>query len=437
MNTTLFVISILLLQGICWWVGKKSSKNANTENDYYLGGRNIGLFALTMTFFATQVGGGLVIGAAQESFRFGWWVLFYPLGQVAGLLLLGLGIGKLLARFQVSTVAQIFEVYYRSPLLKKLVSFFSILSLFMILAAQVLASKHFLITLGMDATWLFLLFWGLLISYTAMGGMKSVIATDLIQAFFFVGVFILAFATALSSGLPLIPEIPASDIPPGKINGWLFMPLLFTFIEQDMAQRCFGARSPSILSKGAIYAGIATLFICGIPVYFGVLGQYLGTGNEGSVLMLSVSAATTPWIASLVGCAVLAAILSTANALINAVGSNLSEDFSIAKTPSSRRWMACAIGACAIFASFCFTNVVDLLILSYELSVNCLVVPLLGALFLKRTGSLPAALASIGAGAVGYFLIHTIGLPELFGIGCSATAYVAGVWLTRLAEKKI
>ncbi|MBS0626443.1 MAG: sodium:solute symporter family protein [Verrucomicrobia bacterium] len=437
MNTTLFIISLLLLQGTCWWIGNRSSKSANTGADYYLGGRAIGLFPLIMTFFATQVGGGIVLGSAQEAYKFGWWVLFYPIGQVLGLLALGCGIGKRLAKFQVSTVAQVFEIYYRSPLLKKLVSLFSIVSLFMILAAQVIASKSFLTAIGVDASWLFYLFWALLISYTAMGGMKSVIATDLIQAFFFVGVFLLAFGASLFLGNPVLPENTPLEFSSSKINGWLFMPLLFTFIEQDMAQRCFGAKSSSILSKGAILAGLATMAISWIPVYFGVLGNSLGTSAEGSVLIYSVMAATSPWITSLVGCAVIAAIFSTANALINAVGSNLSEDFQIGNGSRSRRVMAILIGAMAILVSSCFNNVVDLLILSYELSVNCLIIPLLGALFLGERGrNLPAALASIGAGAAGYALGRFFGAPELFGIGCSAAAYLAVIALKRRVEEK-
>jgi SSS family solute:Na+ symporter len=386
-----------------------------------------------MTFFATQVGGGLVLGAAQEAFKFGWWVLFYPIGQVLGLLFLGWGIGKQLARFQVPTVAQIFEVYYSSPLLKRIVSLFSIVSLFMILVAQVIASKQFLITLGVDSQWLFLLFWTLLISCTAMGGMKSVIAADFIQASFFVGIFILAFGFALYAGHPALPSLPAS-FPAQKFSGWLFMPLLFTFIEQDMAQRCFGARSSSILSKSTFFAAIATLFICFIPIYFGILGQHLEITSQGSILMLAVSAATSPWIASLVGCAVIAAILSTANALINAVGSNLSEDFSMARTLSSRRWMACGIGGAAILTSAYFNNIVDLLIQSYELSVNCLIIPLLAALFLRIRGNLPTALLSITAGAAGYFFSKFFDTPlpkELFGIACSALAYLTGLALIR------
>ena len=434
MNNTIFIISLLILQGLCWWAGKRSSKSAGTESDYYLGGRSIGFLPLMMTFFATQVGGGIVLGSAQEAYKYGWWVLIYPMGQVIGLITLGLGIGKRLAQYQVSTVAQIFEQYYRSPLLKRIVSLFSILSLFMILVAQVIASKHFLAALGIEAHWLFLLFWTLLITYTAMGGMKSVIATDLIQATFFVGVFIIAALFALSSGYSFLPEFSASDFPAGKFSGWLFMPLLFTFIEQDMAQRCFGAKSPSILSKATLLAGIGTFFISLIPIFFGILGQKLGVGTEGSVLMLAVSKATSPWMASLVGCAVIAAIFSTANALINAVGSNLSEDFSIAKTPRTRRSMACMIGAGAIFVSAYFNNIVDLLIQSYELSVNCLIIPLLAALFIKSKGSFPTALLSITAGAAGYIFSKFFETPipkELFGVSCSAVVYLIGWALQR------
>ena len=101
-----------------------------------------------MTFVATQIGGGLVLGAAEEAYQFGWTVLLYPLGACLGFVVLALGVGKNLARFQVSTVAEFFEVVYRSPLLKKMASLLSITSLFMILMAQVIASRKFMVSLG-------------------------------------------------------------------------------------------------------------------------------------------------------------------------------------------------------------------------------------------------------------------------------------------------
>src|SRR5205085_2768431 len=118
MNILAIIVLLCLVQAVSLYLGKRSSKEMKSQKDYFLAGRSVGLLPLMMTFLATQVGGGLVLGAAEEAYRFGWSVLLYPLGASIGLIILGAGIGKKLAQFNVSTVAQILEVVYGSKQLK-------------------------------------------------------------------------------------------------------------------------------------------------------------------------------------------------------------------------------------------------------------------------------------------------------------------------------
>ncbi|HSX25857.1 MAG TPA: sodium:solute symporter family protein [Chlamydiales bacterium] len=423
-----FIFSIMALQCLCWWIARRSSRDMSTQSDYYLGGKGFSFFPLMMTFFATQVGGGIVLGASEEAFSWGWWVLFYPIGQVLGLIGLGAGIGKRLASYRVSTVAQIFEVFYDSPFLKRAASLLSILSLFMILIAQILASKKFMLSLGVDTLWIFYLFWGLLIAYTALGGIRAVVATDMIQAGVLIFFLFTAFFYAFWTQPPI--ALPETDFSPSKISGWLFMPFLFSFIEQDMGQRCFAAQSNRILSKATLGAALLTFFIAFIPIYFGITGMQLGLDRTsgGSILMAAVSHTTTPALTALVGCAVLAAILSTADSLINAIGSNLSQDFFRTSSLKTTKLLSIAIGAGALFSSSYFTNVLDLLIQSYEFTIAALIVPLLAALFQKRKGNLRSALIAAIFGASGFILFRLIPCPiptDLAEIALSLLGYTA------------
>src|SRR6476660_1179278 len=114
MNTTVFIGVLALLQLICLWAGKRASKNLQDQQDYFLASKEVRFFPLLMTFVATQIGGGLVLGAAEEAYQFGWTVMLYPLGACLGFVVLSSGIGRRLAQFDVSTVAQLFEVVYKS-----------------------------------------------------------------------------------------------------------------------------------------------------------------------------------------------------------------------------------------------------------------------------------------------------------------------------------
>jgi len=438
MNILIFGALLFGLQAIYWLIGRRSSKNVKDKKDYFLAGRKVRFFPLMMTLLATQVGGGLFLGSADEAYHFGWYVLLYPMGAALGLILLGLGIGKKLARFQVSTVAQILEVIYRSPRLKQIASILSIISLFMVLVAQVVASQKFLMALGFSNPILFVLFWGVIILYTARGGLRAVIATDIAQAMVFTVVLLICLGSALffgSTGLPLLPGFEKLSLVSTKLAGWLLMPLFFMVIEQDIGQRCFAGSSPKTVSKASFWAGVTLLLICVIPVFFGVLAKSLGLviPEGSSVLMIVIAQLTNPWVTALAGCAILAAIISTATSLINAISSNISNDFQVRtfmkkSNISVIRWVTAAIAIGALCFAFCFKGVVDLIIQSYELSVCCLFASIFIALF-KKKGNFLSALLSIAFGVAGFvfFRIFPTEFPrEILSICLSLGGYLIG-----------
>lgn len=452
MDITLFIVVLFALQLICLFAGRVASKDMKTQKDYFLAGKDVKFFPLMMTFIATQVGGGLVLGASEEAYRYGWTVLLYPLGACLGFVLLACGVGRKLAKFQVSTVAQLFEVVYKSPTLKKIASLLSIISLFMVLVAQVMASKKFMVSLGVTETELFLGFWALVVIYTVIGGLKAVVSIDIIQAIFFTVVFFFGFGFVLYTQDITLGQIVTTglnsehfDFDATKLSGWLLMPLLFMVIEQDMAQRCFAAKSPKVVTKAAAWSAVLTMLISVIPIFFGILGKSAGIEvvKGSSVFMTVVEALTSPALAAFIGCAVLMAVISTAISLINAVSSNVSQDFKLdflkkITNVQQSRLITAGIGVGAIFVSFYFTNIVDLMIQSYELSVCCLFVPVFIALF-KPSGNKISAVMAISFGAAGFFVFRfvEIGFPkEIAGVLLSAFGYGVGELIARIQNKQ-
>lgn len=444
MNITLFISLLFGLQILYWLVGRRAAKNLQEKQDYFLAGKSVRLFPLMMTFLATQVGGGIVLGAADEAYMYGWPVLLYPMGAALGLILLGLGIGRRLSRFEVTTVAQIFEVVYRSAMLKRVASLLSIISLFMILVAQIIASSKFLASLGFSSIPLFIAFWAIVILYTAQGGLKAVISTDMLQAGFFTLIFLFCFiCVAIQDPTTLqLSKIQGFAAVSSKLWGWLLMPLFFMVIEQDMGQRCFAGATPRVVSQASLLAGIGTLLVCVVPVFFGALARAKGLiiPPGASVLMTAVTTMTNPWISAIVGCAILAAIISTATSLINAISSNLANDFNFLQRVGRIRLVQAMTGLISIAAllfAFQFNNIVDLLIQSYELSVSCLFVPIFIALF-KKEGSFFAALLSVIFGATSFLLlrIYPLDFPkEILSLFLSVIGYICGeIYAKRIAK---
>lgn len=426
---------MFFLQGFYWLVGKRSSQDVEGREDYFLASKSVSLFPLMMTFLATQVGGGVILGAADEAYRFGWSVFLYPLGGALGMMVLGAGFGRKLAEFKVSTVAEIFEVVYRSKRLKQVASVLSVISLFMILVAQIIASHKFLVSIGLVSAPLFVLFWAIVIFYTAQGGLKAVIATDMVQAAFFSVVFLVCFFFVGASNLEVFQTSISFENVSHKLTGWLLMPLFFMLIEQDMGQRCFAAGSPKIVSRATFLAGLSMIVVCIVPIFFGVLAKEanLVIPEGASVLMTSIEWSTGPVISAIVGCAILAAVISTVTSLINAISSNVFSDFGLNTNLSLVRLITSGISFGAIGFAFYFDSIVDVLIQSYELSVSCLFVPIIWGLF-KKEGNFISALLAISFGALAFVSFRVIEIPlrEVVSVLISLSGFVLGEVIERL-----
>lgn len=449
MNLTLFWLLFIGLQSLCLFVAYKASKLHHSASDYYLAGRTMSFFPLLMTFVATQVGGGLILGSAEKAYEIGWQIVFYPLGHISGFILLGTFLGKRLAALPVSTVAEIFEYSYGSKNLKKLASALSILTLFMITVAQVLASQKFLAALELNHPAWFAAFWAVIFIYTMWGGLAGIAGIDVIQATFFLLVFAgsLAFVCFSESVTTVSLTHMFSDTDLGSLNyvGWFLMPCLFMLIEQDMAQRCFSAKSSITVKKAAFGSAFLVFFASIIPISFGMLGKAnaINVPKGQSVLMALVQVLTSPAITAAVACAVMMAIISTAVSLIHSISTNLTQDFKMTKDNSKRsmfimRSTTLGIGFAALFASSYFEDIVNVLIQSYELSVVCLFVPVFMSLIQKQRGSLPAALAiAFGAASFVIFRVTPAPIPrEILELMASGLGFAIGWQMLNLHQFK-
>jgi SSS family solute:Na+ symporter len=370
------------------------------------------------------------------------------MGSALGFLLLALGLGKRMYQFNVSTVAQLFEVVYQSIGLKRIASMLSIISLFMIFVGQVLASKKFLIGIGFDQNLLFAAFWSIVVVYTVMGGLQAVVATDIVQASFFILVFTCSFFFALRSDTYELSTLVSNGLDQTafffdseKFCGWLLMPLLFMAIEQDMGQRCFAAKSGKTVSLAAASAAILLLTICLIPIFFGIIGKTseLTVENGGSILMAVATKTTNPIFAALIGSAIIAAIISTADSLINAISSNVIQDFNLGfkgQQVLASRLITVIIAVAGFVVSSYFNNIVDILILSYELSISCLFVSVFAAM-IRRKGTMLSAALSMALGGLGFILFraYPIILPkEIASLILSSVGFVVGELIARVLK---
>lgn len=411
MDLTLFWSVFIVLTVMYFSVAIFASRRVHSEDEYFLGSRQFGLLPITFALVAGQLGAGMLLGAAEESYHFGWYGILYNLGICMGFVLLGCGFASKLRQFNISTTAELFETKYNSKALRKLASILSVLTLGGILAGQIVASRKLIESFTTEYMWVITVFWLVVIFYTMFGGLRAVVATDIFQVIIIILIFGSVSTYVIFTEAPIVatPNFEPESLTFSKLTGFLLMPIFFSLIEQDLAQRFFSAKTRKIAVGAAFFAGFFTLAFSLLPIWFGMQAQLLN---------LAVPAGTSPLLISIehlagkvalvfVVCAIIAAISSTADSLLCAVGSNLAYDFGGKKTVLWSRLVTFIVGVSALLLAYCFDSVLGLITQSYELSVSCLFVPILFCFFRNPVYKEAAAAAFI-LGIVGFILFRVV-----------------------------
>jgi len=444
----IFFLSIFSILGIIYFIlGVYASKDIQTTTDYFLAGRNLGLLPVTFTLVATQLGGGMLLGTSQEAYTFGYYGILYTLSMSLGFIILGLGFASKLQSLNVATTAELFESRYNAPGLKKVASLLSIVTLCGILIAQIVGARGLMLSLGINSELILILFWVGVVLYTIAGGLKAVVITDTFQVGFilliFAGIFLYTLAGEHSAFFSLASMVQQqklfTSISFSSLLGVALMPTLFSLIEQDLAQRFFAARTKKIAALSALLASGILIIFSLIPIYFGMKAKIVGLAFVGKPLLPVIGYVAGEFVLALAACALIAAITSTADSLLCAISSNIAQDFEPSFVNEKNKLSFSKIitliaGVVTIIASYLVPqNIITVLIGSYELSVSCLLVPLLFSYF-KTDLNKNAAFGSIALGLTGFILFHLYPIPfprEIATLGMSFIGYILGNMIKR------
>jgi len=418
-------------------IGLFGARNVKNKDDYFLAGRSLGLLPVTLTLLATQIGGGMLLGTAQEAYKIGFYGLMYAFGMVLGFIILSLGLAAKLRELRISTTSEVFELKYNSPMLNKVASFFSAATLFGIVVGQVIASRLLLYSLGIENELILIIFWLFIIIYATVGGLKAVIFTDSFQVIFvtlvFIGIFLYVLYSEAGSFFSLPSIIEQQKLfAPMQINPYntliiILMPALFSLIGQDIAQRFFAAKNKYIATFAAIFATLFLIIFSIIPIYFGIKAKALGL--VGNPILQLVGQFTNEIVLIFASFGIIAAITSTGDSILVAISSNLAQPFNVKNKLKLARVITIVTGIAAFGFSYVLPqDTLHLILESFEISVSCLLVPLLFGYF-KDNLNKNAALFSIAFGLSGFILfrIYPITFPkEIASIALSLAGYFIG-----------
>jgi SSS family solute:Na+ symporter len=245
------------------------------------------------------------------------------------------------------------------------------------------------------------------------------------------------FALAPYSG-EIVSQAQALQAPfDAKMFSALLMPLCFMFVEQDMAQRCFSAKSPKDATVGSLVTAALLVCLTIIPTSCGILGKALGVSpDQGSIFIQVMQKIANPVVFTLAASAVLLAIISTSSSLLLAVSSNVAQD--LTKRQNCKTYTA-IVGIIALLGPYLANDIISGLVTSYEISVAAFFVPLMAAIFSKKS-SLPreAAWSSAVFGLAGFCfskMLPQVPITSLASLSFSLIGFLAGMAYVRIYKK--
>ncbi|WP_436517898.1 sodium:solute symporter family protein [Ekhidna sp. To15] len=446
-------IVLVLLVGIYFFCKNKS------VDDYYVAGRNVNPWHIGLSVVATDVGGGFSIGLGGLGFTMGLsgsWLLFTGLiGAWMAAVLLIPQVYKIPKIQQFTTLPEIYEFFYNKKvaILAGLITTIGYLSFTssQIIAGAKLATGTFP---DLNFSYAVIIMGAVAIGYTIIGGLKAVIYTDTFQ-------WIILIVGLLFGGIPfayhavggwetihqtLSPELLSlTNVSWQQLINWAITIIPIWFVGMTLYQRIFASKGKKEAQKAWYIAGLFEWPIMAfLGVTLGLLARLafdqglfapLGYPVQSAIdpelgLPILLRAVLPTGLMGLVLAAYFSAVMSTADSCLMACSGSFLTDLLRVKPKAGNldkkslrysQLSTLGLGAVSLIIALLLENVLSAMLFSYAFMVSGLFVPIIGALFWKRSTAAGAMTAMIVGGVITTLLtilkINYLGFdPNAYGI---------------------
>ena len=335
-----YIIVIIFLSGI-FWFGTSFYKWIRNPDDFYVAGRRLTPFILAATLTATNISLYSFVGVSGTAYKHGISIIWQTWTGNMALVLAGLFIIPIMRRLEIRTIPELLELRYNG-VVRLLVSILWVFRLAfwlgVVLYAGVSAAQQ--ITGITSFTFWVFLFSIIIILYTMLGGMWSVVFTDALQfLLMMLGVLIILPISMYAVGWwpGLIEKIQPGHLDlinlSGKYN-WKFviaiwfLGIQWACLDQGLLQRTFSARNTKVVVKGMVWSGIITTPFAFLWVTPGLVASVLYPGldkPEFAVPMIIIQLVPTI-ILGIILCGLLASQMSTIDSNLGSTATLFTND---------------------------------------------------------------------------------------------------------------
>jgi SSS family solute:Na+ symporter len=347
----IFYLTSMLGMGLYFYLREKRTSTA----DFFVGGRSIPYWAAGISLYAANTSSISYIAIPAKAFETNWQYLTNNLIAVLGLMFVAIWIVPVLRRLNLMSSFQYLESRFH-PVIRTLASALFIavqigsrMSIILFLPSLAIATMT-----GIDVIWSILIMGVFTMIYTALGGMKAVVWTDVVQLVVKMGgiFFTIGFVIyMLDGGVGELIKIAQAeektklfdfswDLTKATVWGFLFLVLfdvVLTFPkDQVLMQRVLSTRSDKDAARSVWM--FAAIMIPGGFLFYGVgtaLYVYYKNHPERMNPLLTIDATFPLFIAAelpmgirgLIVAGILAAAMATLSSIMNSVATLASVDF--------------------------------------------------------------------------------------------------------------
>ena len=334
-------------------LGLYLARRMGTTDDYFLAGRSLTWWLIGFSLFASNVSSSTFVGLSSAAFASG--ISMYNYEWMAALVLVIFLVFFL--PFYIKTRVFTLPEFLERRFDRKARFYFSALQILMNIVIDAAAALYagavvVQILYPEIPLWQSVAVLGVLAGlYTIAGGLKAVVYTDAAQAVLLLtgacAIAALSFQAVGGDWSVVTASIPPEDLSlirpltdpvlpwPGLITGVFLLGFYFWGTNQFMVQRTLGARDLDHGRRGALFAGLLKLpviFIIVLPGIFGRLlyppGEFPEIAANPDLILPTLMFDLLPiGIRGVVVAALLAAIMSSLDSILNAASTLVTMDF--------------------------------------------------------------------------------------------------------------
>ncbi|NYE96399.1 SSS family solute:Na+ symporter [Psychromicrobium silvestre] len=476
----IIVIAYLVAMLLFGFWGKSRTKN---NSDFLVAGRRLGPVLYTGTMAAVVLGGASTVGGVGLGYKFGISGMWLVVAIGVGVLLLSLAFAGTIQKLKIYTVSQMLSLRYGHKATQTSSIVMLAYTLMLCATSTSAYATIFVVLFGWER-WVAIAVGGaIVLVYSTIGGMWSITLADMAQFVIkTIGVFalMLPFALNAAGGWDGIRSrvdesfFQWDGIGAQTIVTYFVVYTLGLLIGQDIWQRVFTAKSPTVARWGGSTAGIYCIL-------YGVAGAMIGMAASVALPKIDIAKlgkdAVYAEVASnllpiglggLVLAAAVAAMMSTASGALIAAATvaradvvpfvagwfgrtvNSSDTDNPEHDVRANRYWVLGLGVVAILIAIITPDVVAALTIAYDILVGGLLVAILGGLLWKRGTGWGAAL-SMAVGTVvtlTFLTLYASGAipsadgilanePIYWGLGTSLLTYLVVSLLTKPTPETI